>query len=170
MKKNIFLYLFIISILALVYQQITFKRARAEKVEATNVKVMEEQATAYEDTITQLRDESMELAYFHLEYNDDALNYFYNFDLDPEIIVPQLKEAIYDTNTYEGDIHPLVNLNSISGGKIIINKVKMINHKWIIADFSDGPYWGEVLINYYIDENKNYSFEVIDSFLYPLNN
>jgi hypothetical protein len=25
--------------------------------------------------------------------------------------------------------------------KFIINKVKVLNHRWIIADFSDGEYW-----------------------------
>ena len=30
----------------------------------------------------------------------------------------------------------------------------MLNHRWIIADYSDGEYWGEVLIKYFIDDNE----------------
>ena len=30
------------------------------------------------------------------------------------------------------------------GRKFLINKVKLLNHKWVIADFSDGTDWGEI--------------------------
>ena len=50
--------------------------------------------------------------------------------------------------------------------KFIINKVKILNHRWIIADFSDGEYWGEVLIKYFVNEDETISFETFESLLY----
>ena len=50
--------------------------------------------------------------------------------------------------------------------KLIINKVKILNHRWIIADFSDGEYWGEVLIKYFINDDETVSFETFQSLLY----
>lgn len=52
-------------------------------------------------------------------------------------------------------------------GVMRINKVKVLNHKWIIADFTDGKYWGELLISYEMDENNNLQLITEKSFLYP---
>jgi hypothetical protein len=37
--------------------------------------------------------------------------------------------------------NPYVGQDQIGANKFIINKVKVLNHRWIIADFSDGEYW-----------------------------
>jgi hypothetical protein len=52
-------------------------------------------------------------------------------------------------------------------GTFFFNKVKVLNHKWVIADFSDGTYWGEVLLGYKISEADQIEFKVIDQLLYP---
>jgi hypothetical protein len=57
---------------------------------------------------------------------------------------------------------------SSEGRKILINTVKMLNHKWIIADFSDGEFWGEILLTYEITADKQLKFTLVESFLYPL--
>jgi hypothetical protein len=44
--------------------------------------------------------------------------------------------------------------------------VKILNHRWIIADFSDGEYWGEALIKYFINEDETVSFETFQSLIY----
>ena len=51
-----------------------------------------------------------------------------------------------------------------------INKIKLLNHKWIVADFSDGKYWGELLIRYELLESKNVDFTLIDHLLYTRSN
>ena len=53
------------------------------------------------------------------------------------------------------------------GGVFLINKVKVLNHKWIIANFSNGSLWGELLIEFNIDEDDNIIFKTIDKLLYP---
>jgi hypothetical protein len=49
--------------------------------------------------------------------------------------------------------------------KFII-KVKVLNHRWIIADFSDGEYWGEVLLKYFVNDDQTITFEINQSLLY----
>jgi hypothetical protein len=41
-----------------------------------------------------------------------------------------------------------------------------LNHRWIIADFSDGEIWGEVLLKYFVNEDETISFEVNQSLLF----
>jgi hypothetical protein len=38
----------------------------------------------------------------------------------------------------------------IGNQKFIINKVKLLNHRWIIANYSNGQLWGEVLLKYFL--------------------
>ncbi|MDQ5928488.1 MAG: hypothetical protein QG594_262, partial [Bacteroidota bacterium] len=45
-------------------------------------------------------------------------------------------------------------------------KVKILNHRWIIADYSNGELWGEVLLKYFVDDNENITFEVNQTWLY----
>ena len=173
MKKNIFLYLFILAVLGIILQYVFYKKEKEHNLQGevtiqTDIDNLKKDIVAYQDTIAQLNDENLELSYFTLEYNDDALNYFENFNLDPEKVIPQIKDAVYETNFYKKQ-HPLVPFESMSNGKIVINKIKMLNHRWMIADFNDGPYWGEVLIKYFVNEDKTYTFETIDAFIYPLN-
>ena len=52
--------------------------------------------------------------------------------------------------------------------KFIINKIKILNHRWIIADYNNGQLWGEVLLKYFVNDDKTISFETVQSFLYPL--
>ena len=49
----------------------------------------------------------------------------------------------------------------------MINNIKMLNHKWIIADFSDGKYWGELFLTYEVDKEMNLSYKLVEHFLYP---
>ena len=46
----------------------------------------------------------------------------------------------------------------------------MLNHKWIITDFSDGDNWGELLLTYEINDKRELKFKVVESLLYPPSN
>ena len=52
-------------------------------------------------------------------------------------------------------------------GKILINKVRLLNHKWIIADFTDGTFWGQMFLTYEIVDKKELKFNRVEYFLYP---
>jgi hypothetical protein len=52
-------------------------------------------------------------------------------------------------------------------GDMKINKVKFLNHKWIQADFTDGKFWGEMILEYYFNEKNELELKSLASFLYP---
>ena len=99
--------------------------------------------------------------YFSLNDNQEALAYFGNTEVDSIIsfIRDQLYEKNFDNNT--DFFIPVSNINN----RYLINKVKILNHKWIIADFSNGNRWGEMWIEYHFNENE-INFYIKDYFLY----
>jgi hypothetical protein len=62
-----------------------------------------------------------------------------------EKLIPYVTEKLLDFIKPQGN--PYVGQDKIGENKFIINKVKILNHRWIIADFSDGNIWGEVYLN-----------------------
>jgi hypothetical protein len=126
----------------------------------------EEKSSIYQDSINQLIDEKFELSRFSLEFNDDAMSYFEEQGYKISELVPFIKDELYKLNIYEGEDHPIVPYVSMTGNKMLINSIRLLNHKWIMADFSDGKYWGEMLLSYEIIENKELKFKTIDYLLY----
>ena len=107
--------------------------------------------------------------YFSLEKNENAQNYF-NPDnatktIQVEKLIPVVTEKLMDLNANPKG-NPYIGQDQIGANKFIINKVRILNHRWIIADFSDGEYWGEVLIKYFINDDETVSFETFQSLLY----
>jgi hypothetical protein len=127
---------------------------------------LEERETSYKDYISSLKDENFELMRFSLEFNDDAMSYFEDQGYKISEIVPFIKDELYKLNVYDGDDHPLVPYASMTGNKMMVNSLRMLNHKWIIADFSDGKYWGEMLVTYEITDNQELKFKLLDYLLY----
>jgi hypothetical protein len=126
----------------------------------------EEKSSIYQDSINQLIDEKFELSRFSLEFNDDAMSYFEEQGYKISELVPFIKDELYKLNIYEGEDHPIVPYVSMTGNKMLINSIRLLNHKWIMADFSDGKYWGEMLLSYEIIENKELKFKTLDYLLY----
>ena len=166
MKQRIFIYLFIFSVLIILFQYVTSKRI----MESQNQKLQSSEArlATYKDSITTLEDDILNLSHFNLETNEDAISYFENKGYKVAELIPNIKDHIYELNEVSGE-HPLVPYASSSGRKMMINTVKLLNHKWIIADFSDGEFWGEIFMTYELTESNDLNFHVVESFLYPLN-
>ena len=100
------------------------------------------QLKALKDSLKVEKRRFFENIYFSLDTNEEALVYF--DDLDFPVTSTLLKDAIYDINLL-GEDKSLVPYAQM-GGKFLVNKIKVLNHKWIIADFSDGTFWGELSI------------------------
>jgi len=164
MKSKVFLYLFVFALLLVLFQYVNSKNV-FESYESKLNKA-DERVVALKDSIMSLEDELLDLMYFNLENNDDALSYFERDGYDTTELIPFIKDEIYKLNETKGE-HPLVPYASMSGGKILINKVRLLNHKWILADFSDGKYWGELFITYEIVDKKELKFKLVESFMYP---
>lgn len=164
MKQKIFMYLFVFSALLVLFQYVNSKRVFEDlnkKLEIHKVK-----SEKYKDSIAVLQNEISTLSHFNLDRNEDAITYFENDGYNVDELIPFIKDELYKLNEAKGE-HPIVPYAASEGRKILINTVKMLNHKWIIADFSDGQYWGEIFLTYEITEDKQLKFNLIESFLYP---
>ena len=164
MKNKIYLYLLLFTILLVIFQYVNSKNVFNSYEQKLNQLVDREQL--YKDSIVTLQDDISDLRYFSLEHNDDALTYFENDNYDTTELIPFIKDEIYKLNQKRGG-HPLVPYVSMTEGRMLINKVKLLNHKWIIADFSDGKYWGELLVTYLINDDQKVTFNLVESFMYP---
>ncbi|MEL1255448.1 hypothetical protein AAEO57_16775 [Flavobacterium sp. DGU38] len=165
MKKSLMLYLFLLAILMNIFTYMFYSR---------EVKFEKER---YDKTTKRLRDsinlvsgKLAEADYFSLEHNENAQNYFDNTASGGKVIlyeklIPAVTEKLLDLNENPNG-NPYTGQDIIDGKKFIINKIKVLNHRWIIADYSNGELWGEVLLKYFVDDKENITFEVNQSWLY----
>ena len=164
MKKSLLLYLFILAVLFNVFtymyysKELAFQQNRYVKIEKK-----------LKDSLNSNANKLSESNYFSLAKNENAQNYF-NPDnatktIQVEKLIPFVTEKLMDLNANPKG-NPYVGQDQIGANKFIINKVRILNHRWIIADFSDGEYWGEVLIKYFINDDETVSFETFQSLLY----
>ncbi len=166
MQKKIFMYLFLFAALYIVFQYMNAKKAN--EFYEKKVSHLEAKVDTLEVENENLHLENLDLNYFSLLENDDASSYFVERGLNVEEIAADVKGAIIDRNQPNAD-NELVPFAGMEG-KMRINHIKILNNHWIIADFTDGVYWGEVLLDYKIDEHKNLSITTIDGFLYSSRN
>ncbi len=165
MKKSLLLYLLIISVLMNIFTYMYFNRKNAAEPVAKK-----ENIQAVRDSLTQATNALQDANYFTLMFNQNAQNYFVNSSVSMsfEQLEPHVKNQLLSYNDLpEGNPH--TGQTKLGAGKFIINKAQVLNHRWIVADFSDGEYWGEVLLKYFINDDNSISFEVIQSLLYQNN-
>ena len=167
MKNSLLLYLFITAVLLNVFTYMYY---------SGEVKHEKARFVAYDkkikDSITSIINKSSDADYFSLEKNQNAQEYFDNDDpnkyIDYQKLIPTVTNKLMEFNDDpKGNIY--TGQEKISDKKFIINKAKILNHRWIIADFTDGVYWGEVLLKYFVNDDKTISFEVIQSLIYQKN-
>ncbi|WP_282135843.1 hydrolase [Seonamhaeicola maritimus] len=164
MKQRIFIYLFIFSILLVLFQYVNSKRVYEDLTNRLDKK--SERIEAFKDSLDVIQDMFLEVSHFNLDRNEDAISYFEDEGYNIDELIPYIKDELYKLNEGRGD-HPIIPYGSSEGRKMMINTVKMLNHKWIIADFSDGEFWGEIFLTYEITEDKLLKFNLVESFLYP---
>ena len=157
------MYLFFFALLFIFYQYMNEKKifesqdARIEKLEA-NIK-------AGNSSIDSLQNQVRDLNYFTLLGNDNAMTYLEKMGFEAADVEAMVSDQIYDFNLQKGN-NPLVPFEGMNGN-MKINKLKFLNHKWIQADFTDGKYWGEMILEYYFNEKKELELTPIASLLYP---
>jgi uncharacterized coiled-coil protein SlyX len=132
-----------------------------------DIKTFKKTIATQEKTITELEDQNFELNYFNIDRNDNALDYFIAQGYDSDELINAIREGLYNMNDYEGEEHPIVPFVSMTGSKLLINKIRIVNHKWILANFTDGEYWGEIFVKYDIDENNDLKYTLVEYFMYP---
>lgn len=164
MKKSFLIYAFILLVLINVFtymflsKEVEFEQNRYEK---TTKKLR--------DSVALMANKLIDANYFSLENNENAQNYFdsaiANKTIAYEKLIPVVTEKLMDLNANPKG-NPYTGQDQIGENKFVINKVKVLNHRWIIADYSDGKMWGEVLLKYFVNEDESVSFEVMQSLLY----
>jgi len=164
MKKSLLLYALILSLVFNVYtymylsKEVTFEQEKYKKT-----------TTKLKDTLKLVTNKLTDVDYFSLEKNENAQNYFESAKSEKirnyATLVPYVTGQLLDLNANPKG-NPYTGQEQLGTNKFVINKVKVLNHRWIIADYSDGEYWGEVLLKYFINEDESVSFEVNQSFLY----
>jgi len=152
MKSRIYMYLFFFSILLVLFMYVN-QSAILERQTAV-INSLEQKQSVLKDSVTTLKQEISELLYFDLLTNDSARTYFEQIGLEPEDAANQVKELIYEYNLQKGG-NPLVPFAN-ANGQWRINRIKFLNHRWIIADCSDGRAWGEVWINTFLTKRDNW--------------
>jgi len=161
MKKNLFLYLFIFSLLINVFTYMFFtgkQKFEDERLVATEAKIK----TAKDSLVTEKKKLESE-NYFTLENDVNAKEYFAGKDV--KAISIKVRDEIYKQNITPGG-NPLVGYPAMDGSPFTVAKIRVLNHRWVIADFTNGKHWGEVILKYFIEENGSVSFERADSILY----
>jgi hypothetical protein len=163
MRSKIISYLLIFMFLFTIFIYVNDKKILDSKEE--KIEKFQDLVADLEKEKEQLESENLNLNYFSLAENEEAISYFERSDIDSKKLALAIEDEIIGRNraTEDNDLVPFAGME----GVMRINKVKILNHKWIIADFTDGTYWGEILISYELDENKNLILNTEKSFLYP---
>ena len=152
--KKLVLYGLIFSVLLNIFQymystkKFNFDENRAEKFK---VKMT--------DSITKIVAEKEEGDYFSLAYDEKAQDYLEGYDVQK--LMPQVKEKLMDMNS-----NPTGN-KLIPYDNMVINKVRFLNHRWIIADFTGDSNWGEVILKYFLEKDGSVTFETAETIMYP---
>ncbi len=162
MKRSFLLYAFILLVLINVFtysflsNEVKFEQERYKRT-----------TKRLKDSLNSLTLKLNDANYFSLEKNENAQNYLDSSSkpIAYEKLIPIVTEKLMDLNSNPKG-NPYVGQDQIGENKFVINKVKVLNHRWIIADYSDGKMWGEVLLKYFVNEDETISFEVMQSFLY----
>jgi hypothetical protein len=162
------MYLFIFTLLLVIFQFVNSKNI----IEGYDQKLQNymEANTKLKDSIRIQQDDMVSDLYtFKFDTNEDAMIYWEKQGFRISEFVPFIKDELMNLNIYDTEDHPLVPYASMTGEKMLIDQIRLLNHKWIIASFTDGEYWGEMLLSYDIETvegQKELKFQVIKSLLY----
>ena len=157
--KNVILYAFVFSLLFNVFQFVnSTKNLEGKETEVQKVKT---QLKTSRDSLMQLSNSN----YFALESDEDAQEYFFSNNLDYQKVALKVKEDLIVLNENKNG-NQLVPYEPIDGKSFIVNTSKILNHRWLIAEFSNGDLWGQILVKYFVSADRPTEFETVETVLY----
>ena len=170
MKRTIFMYLFFFAMLFVIFQYMNEKKIfekQENKIESQRNKIntLKYKVSVVTDSLETLSNVISDVNYFTLQGNENAVSYIENLGFEAKEIEGFVSDYIYDLNLKKGN-NQLVPYEGINGD-MKINKLKFLNHKWILADYTDGRYWGEMVLEYYVTKDRKIEFHQISSLMYP---
>lgn len=157
MKKNLLVYGLVFSVLINIFQMVNSSRIlkRSEEVSTISKKELKKA----QDSIVKLLDNDK----FSLNNNEYAQEYYFEHNL--KALQAKVKEDLMAFNADKRG-NKYVSYDQIGDNPFLINNIKILNHRWIIANFSDGKVWGEVLIKYFHNTDKPTEFETVETLIY----
>ena len=159
MQNKILIYILVFTSLILIFLSINY--TKISSLNESNSRILKKKIDSLENQYKLLNKQFKDEIYFSIIDNQDAQAYFNDIDVDS--LVSYIRDELYEKNfNKNSDIFVPV---SNAKNKYLINKVKILNHKWIIADFSNGSRWGEMWIEYQLNPNE-VIFDIKDYFLY----
>ena len=159
MQNKILIYVLVFTSLILIFLGINY--TKISNLNESNSRILKNKIDSLENQYKLLNKLFKDEIYFSLIDNQDALAYFNEIDIDS--LVSYIRDELYEKN-FNKNSDSFVPVSNAKN-KYLINKVKILNHKWIIADFSNGSRWGEMWIEYQLNGNE-IMFEIKDYFLY----
>ena len=161
------MYLFFFAMLFVIFQYMNEKKIfgkQENKIESQRNKInkLKDQVKVITDSLESLSN----VDYFSLQGNENAISYIESLGFEALEIETFVSDYIYDQNLKKGN-NQLVPYEGINGD-MKINKLKFLNHKWILADYTDGRYWGEMVLEYYVTKDREIELKQISSLMYPV--
>jgi hypothetical protein len=133
--------------------------------QGNKIEKLEAESQKQADSLAVLQGKIVDLNYFTLQGNDNAMTYLENMGYEAAAVEAMVSDQILEYNFVKGN-NPLVPFEGMNGD-MKINRLKFLNHKWILTEFTDGKFWGEMILEYSFNENKELEFKTVSSFLYP---
>ena len=161
MRRSIFMYLFLFAALWIVFQYVNASKVFDKQQD--QIERLRDKLHKAEDSLSKVGDLN-DSRYFKLTGNENAYDYFDRFGIDITDLDNRIETALISKNSTSGN--PLIPYENATG-IFQINKVEVLNHKWVIADFSDGKRWGELILLYDVAQDGSISFETLQSVIYP---
>ena len=157
--KNVILYALVFSLLFNVFQFVNSTKILDGK--ETEVQKIKAHLKSSRDSVMQLSS----VNYFALESDEDAQEYFFSNNLDYQKVATKVKEDLIVLNENKNG-NRLVPYEPIDGKPFIVNTSKILNHRWLIAEFSNGDLWGQILVKYFVSADRPTEFETVETVLY----
>lgn len=157
--KNVILYALVFSLLFNIFQFVNSTKILDAKDQEV-VKVKNDLKTA-RDSVNVLANAN----YFALESDEDAQEYFYSNNLDYQKVAIKVKEDLIALNENKQG-NALIPYEPIDEKPFIVNTSKILNHRWLVAEFSNGDLWGQILVKYFVNADKPTEFETVETVLY----
>lgn len=165
MRRSFILYLFVFTALLAIYMYVS--GARMIEAKEQEVEEIQEELELAQRRSDSLHSEVTTGAAFSLQSNEEALSYLEDRGFDPSEVAQKVEEIIVSRNRADAD-NDLVPYQGMEGF-FRVNKVKLLNHKWALASFTDGAYWGDLFISYEIGPNGALELNTEKAVLYPRN-
>ena len=157
--KNVILYCLIFSVLFNIFQYVNANKILDAKDKEVS-KVRDRLKTSRESVATLVK-----ANYFSLENDQDAQEYFYKGNLDYLKVTEKVTEDLLALNDGKKG-NKLIPYEAIDGKAFLVNTSKLLNHRWLVAEYSNGDLWGQILVKYFVEEGKPTDFETVETVLY----